>query len=138
MKAHARSTDPTTSHEAAESVGEGNMYASQQAVLSALPVRGPMTDPEIARQITIHGDGQVHSESRLRTARKELVDKGLSCLDLQNDSGTQQHIPQVCVSVKCASFRSREPHGSADSHHSGFACGSYSFRSIGHGSSGGR
>ena len=77
MRAHARSTDPATSHEAAASVGEGKMYASQQAVLSALRVRGPMTDPEIARQITIHGDGQVHSESRLRTARKELVDKGM-------------------------------------------------------------
>ena len=77
MRAHARSTDPATSHEAAASVGEGKMYASQQAVLSALRVRGPMTDPEIAREIQIHGDGQTYSDSRLQTARKELVDKDL-------------------------------------------------------------
>ena len=77
MRAHARSTDPSTSHEAASSLGEGKLLASQQAVLSALRVRGPMTDPEIAREIQIHGDGQTYSESRLRTARKELVDKDL-------------------------------------------------------------
>ncbi len=77
MRAHARSTDPATSHEAARSIDEGTMYASQQAVLSALRVQGPMTDPEIAREIQIHGDGQTHSESRLRTARKELVDKDM-------------------------------------------------------------
>ena len=77
MRAHARSTDPATPHEAAASLDKGKMYASQQAVLSALRVRGPLTDTEIAREIQIHGDGQTYSESRLRTARKELVDKDL-------------------------------------------------------------
>ena len=77
MRAHARSTDPATPHEAAESVREGRMFASQQAVLSALRIRGPMTDRQIVWAVQIHGDGQTYSESRLQTARKELVDKDL-------------------------------------------------------------
>ena len=74
MTAHARVTDPVTSWEAAESVDETKIAASQQAVLTALRKHGPSTDRNLV-QITFQQ--RRFSESRIRTARKELVDMGL-------------------------------------------------------------
>jgi hypothetical protein len=70
--AHARSTDPETSHDAADSVR--NIRASQIAVL-ALFMAGPATDEQLAerakaRRLRI-------SPSGLRSRRSELVRMGM-------------------------------------------------------------
>ena len=74
MTAHARITDPVTSWEAAESIDETKIAASQTAVLLTLRVYGPSTDRRLVRMSFQWG---IFSESRIRTARKELVDMGL-------------------------------------------------------------
>lgn len=77
MTARARSTDPQTSHEAAEKVR--GITAVQSTILMILWTRGPMTDPQIAEHYynrVADGSAPNHSESGLRTRRKELVDLG--------------------------------------------------------------
>lgn len=71
----ARRTDPATSWAAAQSLTDAHVRGSQQAVLSTLRQSGPMTDPEI--MAAIHAAGGTWSDSRLRTARKELCARGL-------------------------------------------------------------
>lgn len=71
----ARRTDPATSWAAAQSLSDGHVRGSQQAVLSTLRQSGPLTDPEI--MAAIHAAGGTWSDSRLRTARKELCARGL-------------------------------------------------------------
>lgn len=71
FNAHARATDPQTSHNAAESVHSLN--ERRAAVLDVLQRYGPMTDQEIANAY----EGPDQSPSGLRTRRKELVDMGL-------------------------------------------------------------
>lgn len=78
-KAHARTTDPVTSHEAAGSVK--HLRVSQEAVLSAFP-SSPllgMTDQELVSKyghLTGEGHVPLQSESGVRTRRSELVKKG--------------------------------------------------------------
>lgn len=75
--ARARSTDPQTSHEAASKVQ--NISRVQTVILLLLWTRGPMTDPQIAESYyeqVASGAAPPHSESGLRTRRKELVDSG--------------------------------------------------------------
>jgi len=74
-KAHARRTDPQTSHEAARSVER--IRERQQAVLDLLRRRGPMCDEEIARTYAGVAGLPAQSPSGLRTRRAELVDMGL-------------------------------------------------------------
>ena len=85
-QARARSTDPGTSHAAAESVTAEKISASQQRVLYWLKrssdsglTQSDMTD--FARQLEF-------SDSRIRTAVKELVRKGLV-----QDSGRRATLP---------------------------------------------
>lgn len=79
-RAHARSTDPVTSHEAAASVTA--LTEKQEAVLRLLGRVGPSTDEEIVRTYTkwwangMTEDYPHQSESGLRTRRSELVRKG--------------------------------------------------------------
>lgn len=71
--AHARATDPATSHEAAASISRAHVTAAQDAILISLRMRGPMTDEAIyevvSKLIQI-------SPSGCRTRRAELVDAG--------------------------------------------------------------
>lgn len=71
----ARTTDPATSHEAANALTDSDLRGSQQLVLSILRTRGPNTDEGIAAY-AVDGAKQ-YSGSRLRTARKELQRLGL-------------------------------------------------------------
>ena len=73
----ARSTDPQTSHDAAKKVR--GVSAVHSTILMILWQRGPLTDPQIAEyyfQRVADGSAPMHSESGLRTRRKELVDMG--------------------------------------------------------------
>lgn len=70
--AHARTTDPETSHEAAETV---DVRTSQAEVLRLLEL-GPATDEELAGRA--YRKGVRMSPSGLRSRRAELVDKGLA------------------------------------------------------------
>ncbi len=73
-RAHARVSDPATSHAAAASVGR--IRESQLHVLRLFRLFGPMTDEQLlARQkewVRQHGE-PVMSDSGVRTRRSELV-----------------------------------------------------------------
>jgi|SRR3954468_15959695 hypothetical protein len=73
-KAHARRTDPETSHQAAESVAvrENQVYVYQ--VLSKL---GPSTDEWLVTCYPMYMGHHPQSPSGIRTRRRELCDKGL-------------------------------------------------------------
>lgn len=67
----ARTNDPATSHAAASHV---NLHGSQEYVLELFDRYGAMTDPHLIDHA--RRDGSMYSESRLRTARKECLDRG--------------------------------------------------------------
>ncbi len=74
--ARTRRTDPLTSH-AAGDVTEGKVAASQHAVARILEdANEPLTDEQIATKAR-WDYGMRFSESRLRTARHELVEQGV-------------------------------------------------------------
>lgn len=73
MSAHARRTDPETSHAAAASISEHNITNGQRAVLQTLRRIGPANDERIVALYT----GPPQSPSGIRTRRAELVDRGL-------------------------------------------------------------
>lgn len=73
--AEARATDPNTSHEAAESISNEAVEASEKFVLETLRACGPITDEDVFDLAVIAGHRW--SPSRLRTARAQLVRKGL-------------------------------------------------------------
>ena len=83
-EAHARATDPDTSHAAAASIDPDRLRASQRAVLECLNEHGPLTDYMLfARYVTyraVNGWPQ-QSPSGFRTRRRELVDAGLVVSD---------------------------------------------------------
>ncbi len=79
--AHARSTDPDTSHEAARSVGK--IRESQQAIFAFLREYGAHTDEEIWETFEHSGI----SPSGARTRRSELVTMGLV-----RDSGQRKRL----------------------------------------------
>ncbi len=68
-RAHARRTDPETSHAAARGILP---FISQDRVLGALKDLGPMIDEKLCTLLS-----EFHTPSRIRTARKELQEKGL-------------------------------------------------------------
>lgn len=79
-RAHARRTDPETSHAAARSVTD--LTAKQTAVLTLLRDFGPLTDLELVEKYGTAAQGfpgvfPRQSTSGLRTRRHELVDRGL-------------------------------------------------------------
>lgn len=84
----ARRSDPVTSHMAADSISGEAREASELFVLQTVKRMSPLTDADIHDLAVIGGNHW--SESRLRTARKQLVDKGLIvCVDREGrtDSG---------------------------------------------------
>lgn len=89
--AHARNTDPSTSHSAARSVQ--NITATQQAIMKLLQIQ-PMTDQRLVEfytaQIRMGADARDFpraSESGIRSRRAELVDAGLV-----KDSGAREKL----------------------------------------------
>lgn len=75
----ARTTDPQTSHEAAESVQ--HLTQTQMGILNVLSIsRYPLTDQEIAsiyQSQVRHKLAPMASESGLRSRRAELTELGL-------------------------------------------------------------
>lgn len=82
--AHARRSDPHTSHDAAKSLARGTLRASQAAVLSHFHRFGLMTDTDLVNVYV----GVPQSRSGLRTRRCELVDRGLI-----EDTGVRKRLP---------------------------------------------
>lgn len=74
--AHARATDPETSHAAAASIPSEKLRVSQQTILELLRLQGPMDDRTIGDVYNML-DLPFQSESGLRTRRAELVRLGL-------------------------------------------------------------
>ena len=70
-QARARNTDPATSHAAARKT---NVPRSERLVLEAIERIGPATDEQVYD--FLQASGNPVSQSRGRTARKELVRKG--------------------------------------------------------------
>jgi hypothetical protein len=80
--AHARTSDPGTSHAAARSITPETMRASQRAVLRIFERQGAMTDEQLAKEYDHRFTWEPslfprQSPSGLRTRRKELTDAGL-------------------------------------------------------------
>ena len=69
--ATARTTDPSTSFQAANSITPQKMRATYKAIVQALGSHGPSTDEEIASHIP----AGTQSSSGLRTRRNELCCK---------------------------------------------------------------
>lgn len=70
----ARTTDPETSHQAAESVTD--LRDKQRHVLAALAALGPSTDHQLVEDYAML-DLAPQSPSGIRTRRRELTDAGL-------------------------------------------------------------
>ena len=73
---NARTSDPLTSHEAAESVA--NITETQEAIYNLL--KRPLTDQQLIafyRELVEFGKAPMASESGIRSRRAELVQLGL-------------------------------------------------------------
>ena len=78
-QAHARRTDPATSHKAAASVSIVNLGRVKDGIIEILKDHGPQTDEYIAAVYAARvskGMYPKHSPSGLRTRRSWLVDHG--------------------------------------------------------------
>jgi predicted ArsR family transcriptional regulator len=75
--AHARNTDPTTSHAAARTVRRTQSARIRAVILHLLRDHGPQTDAELADAYDSLPGGPGVSPSGLRTRRCELVRQGL-------------------------------------------------------------
>ncbi len=98
IELNARKRDPKTSHDAAKSISDRALRATQKAVLAAFEQFGPLSDTELvqAYQRWYKTAGwPLQSDSGIRTRRKELVKRGVLAL-----GGT----------VKLASGRSAQVH----------------------------
>jgi hypothetical protein len=89
--ARARRTDPSTSHQAAQSVKD--ISTSQKMVLALLNTHGPMHDQQILFKYR-EGYFEMISESGLRSRRAELVAK-----NLVQDSGQRITLPSGRKSI---------------------------------------
>lgn len=93
MLAHARITDPDTSHEAAESASH-RITLCQRAVQTCLLAQGPMCDAELVFRYQNETTLPKQSPSGIRSRRHELVVRGLvrdSGRRLRTESG-RSHI----------------------------------------------
>jgi hypothetical protein len=78
LRAHARRTDPSTSHQAAASVNH-KLRESHQHVLLVMRDHGDMTDEELVEfygYAVNRGVVPSQSQSGIRTRRRELTDMG--------------------------------------------------------------
>lgn len=94
-EARARSTDPEPSHEAAERVTGEGARQSQLDVLHTLRSQGPMTDERLLDAMEFRGARS--SPSRVRTARKELMEAGLveACGEGQTARGNRATLHRI-------------------------------------------
>ncbi len=76
-RAHARRTDPDTSHQAAASISVDDLRESQRRVWRVIHNWGPLTDTDLCRLYRETVPAPKQSDSGLRTRRRELVDAGL-------------------------------------------------------------
>lgn len=86
LVAHARRTDPATSHEAAASLSSDKLRRSQEAVLRVLREGEPFTGKPMTDERLVEAYEQCvrlwqcqypkQSPSGIRTRRKELVERG--------------------------------------------------------------
>lgn len=84
-RAHARRSDPETSHAAAESISTDRLRRSQEAVLAVFDELGGRASDS---QVAVRYSGPRQSPSGLRTRRRELVDLGYL-----RDSGERVMLP---------------------------------------------
>ena len=95
-RAHARRTDPHTSHQAAASVAR--IRESQQFILGVLREYGAqgcgMVDDELIMAANSKAAGRRMSVSGIRTRRSELVQLGLV-----RDSGKRKRLPSGRLSI---------------------------------------
>jgi hypothetical protein len=78
MTALARTTDPTTSHAAAASIGQASITATQQVILSLLfTKRGDEELTDRYYNLVSSGRAPNASPSGIRSRRAALVDAGL-------------------------------------------------------------
>lgn len=80
LAAHARRTDPHTSHEAARSFTPDELSRTQQAVYWTLYGLGPSTDEELVDAYLAYARRTGYtrlSHSGVRTRRRELADIGM-------------------------------------------------------------
>ena len=82
--AHARTTDPQTSHEAAASIEKTNL--TQFYIWLAL--KRPATDVELLERYRNDRNAPQASDSGIRSRRSELVEAGMV-----EDSGLRQKLP---------------------------------------------
>lgn len=75
MSAHARGSDPITSHDAAASITTEAIRRTQRIVLRGLRAIGPCHDQALVRHL--QAEGKYVSESGIRTRRCELARVGL-------------------------------------------------------------
>lgn len=78
--AHARRTDPATSHAAARSLDAATLRQSQTAVLETIRRYGPLSDVELVTrydQLARAMRWPLQSDSGIRSRRAELVGRGL-------------------------------------------------------------
>lgn len=95
--AHARRTDPDTSHAAAASISSDKIRLSQEAVRTVVRLIEPCCDLEIAdyyRRMASARKWPPQSDSGLRTRRSELVEKGIVV-----DSGKRRRLPSGRQSI---------------------------------------
>lgn len=87
--AHARSTDPETSHLAAASISTDKITTQQKRILSLLAIRGEMTDEDIYKAYA--GSWTPPTEQRLRTARSGLSKRTPRLVQFSGNRGTTRH-----------------------------------------------
>lgn len=85
MTAHARRTDPSTSHAAARSVGK--VAELQERILGLFEHFGPMDDRELVRRFDTYASA-LATPQNIRSRRAELVQQGRV-----RDSGKRERGP---------------------------------------------
>ena len=91
-RAHARRTDPNTSHQAAASVTR--IRESQGFILTLFIELGPMPDDRLIMHANTKALGRRMSVSGIRTRRSELVRMGLV-----RDTGKRYRLPSGRLSI---------------------------------------
>lgn len=93
-QAHARSTDPSTSHRAAASISAARLRESQEEVLRVLRDYGPLCDCDLLTTYRETSELE-QSDSGIRTRRAELVARGLV-----RDSGVRLRLPSNRATIQ--------------------------------------
>lgn len=89
MSAHARRTDPQTSHDAARSIRASRMVEVQDRILFLLHLHGGLTQDAVIEGYRMRW-GSRDSDSSIRTRLSELCDAGKV-----RDSGIRKSLPKT-------------------------------------------